>query len=255
MKIQYLSDIHLEFYKDPYSLVKKIVPNDESDILILAGDITVWDAGWQNNPAFQWFSDNFKHTIYIPGNHEYYNKYPYLSKNPINEKIRDNVYLLNNDFIEIDNVRFICSTLWSKIDPINSFYVVNSLSDYRRIYQEQENYPIGEKLTVPFVNDVCELSKKFIFESISNELNNVVITHHLPSYACIHPRFKGDNINSGFANNDIDDKIFDSNIKYWIFGHSHADVDDIDFDGTILTSNQYGYNGENTNFKPKNIIL
>ena len=53
-----------------------------------------------------------------------------------NIKIRENVHILNNDYIDIDNYRFICSTLWTQIKPVDSYYVVKSMDDFRKIKQE-----------------------------------------------------------------------------------------------------------------------
>ena len=73
MRIQYASDLHIEFkantlylQENPLSVV--------GDILVLAGDIMLFG---KNSLAqhlfFDWCADNFQETYIIPGNHEYYN--------------------------------------------------------------------------------------------------------------------------------------------------------------------------------------
>lgn len=260
MKIQYLSDLHLEFYNDDHiSIIEKYIDTKDTDVLILAGDIDVWSVGWESSPIYNWFSKNFKHTIYIPGNHEYYPKKVKLSKKPINYKIRDNVYIIDNDYIDIDNVRFIGSTLWSNIFPDKEFQIMKSMNDFKKIQQDEINTSFGYesyKLSVPFLNEVNKISKDFIFNNLSNEKNNLVITHHLPSFSCISPVYKGNVLNSAFANNDLDYKIMDSNIKYWIYGHSHGNMDDFYLNNTMLTANQLGYPHEITrSFKSKFIHI
>ncbi len=61
MKIHILSDLHTEF--TDFS-----PPDNDADIVILAGDIGVGLGG------IEWAADKFPKTpvIYVPGNHEYY---------------------------------------------------------------------------------------------------------------------------------------------------------------------------------------
>ena len=91
MKVQYMSDLHLEFGDMP-------IPEVVGDVLVLAGDIHVGADGvnWINAAAKQ-----FKYVIYILGNHEFYhNDMPalisYLSQDHIFDK---NVHFLDNDTV------------------------------------------------------------------------------------------------------------------------------------------------------------
>jgi predicted phosphohydrolase len=255
MKIQYLSDLHLEFYRDSNieKILEKYIDVDDSDILLLLGDIDVWCVGWDKSPIYNWFSENFKHTIYIPGNHEYYSGTYKLSKKKLNIKIKDNVYILNNDYIDIEGVRFLGSTLWTNIKPQESYYILKGMVDYRKIKVDEYN-DLGNKLTIPFVNNLNDISKEFIFNNLSKD-KNIVLTHHLPSYSCINDYYKGSVLNSAFANSDLDNKIMNSNIDYWIYGHSHGEKEDLNLNGTILSCNQVGYPQENIGFNKKYIIL
>ncbi len=72
MKIQYASDLHLEFifnnaYIEKYPLIA------EGDILILAGDIIPFSLIDKAKNFFNYISDNFLMTYWVPGNHEFYN--------------------------------------------------------------------------------------------------------------------------------------------------------------------------------------
>lgn len=69
MKIQYASDLHLEFGANT-SILKEHPIKPAGDILVLAGDTGyLGDKGLIYHPFWDWVSDNFKEVIAIPGNH------------------------------------------------------------------------------------------------------------------------------------------------------------------------------------------
>lgn len=72
VKIQYASDLHLEFMEN--TLYLETYPlQPVADILVLAGDTGyLGDEGFVKHPFWDWASENFKQVIVIPGNHEFY---------------------------------------------------------------------------------------------------------------------------------------------------------------------------------------
>lgn len=94
MRIQYASDLHLEFPENEYFLSKNpLVP--EGDILILAGDIIPFSMLDRHLDFFKCLSDQFENVYWIPGNHEYYHSDLQTDLNQVNEKLEDNVNLVN----------------------------------------------------------------------------------------------------------------------------------------------------------------
>ncbi len=78
-------------------------------------------------------SDDFEQTYLIPGNHEYYGGFDVQSALvKTNEKLLDNVTMINNDVVNYEGVRFIFSTFWSNI-CLYVLEVTRGLMDFHRI--------------------------------------------------------------------------------------------------------------------------
>ena len=73
MRIQYCSDLHLEFDGNlPYLNQNPWV--DGGEILILSGDIVPLHEKDLNHPFFDKISQLYEIVFWLPGNHEYYHK-------------------------------------------------------------------------------------------------------------------------------------------------------------------------------------
>lgn len=239
MKVQYCSDLHIEFPENrEYLKTNPIKP--EGDILILAGDIVPFAAIENHKDFFDYLSDNFKYTYWVPGNHEYY-YYDITQKSGfINEKIRENIYLINNSSVIHKNIKLILTTLWTKINPINQQIIKRRMSDFHVI-----NYK-DESLKPAQYNQFHEESLRFL----KNEINKpesekiIVVTHHVPTFFNYPEIYKGDILNEGFGV-ELFDFIEKSKINYWIFGHHHFNPDGFTVGNTKLLTNQLGYVSRN----------
>lgn len=101
MKIQVLSDLHIEFR--PFD-----IPDTDADVVVLAGDIHLGIKG------IIWAIKNIsnKPVIYVLGNHEYYGQtYPKLIKKLKETSTGTNVQILENELIQIGGVNFLGCTL------------------------------------------------------------------------------------------------------------------------------------------------
>src|SRR5690606_14966360 len=132
MKIQYCSDLHLEFPENKNFLLEKPI-KPKAEILILAGDIVPFAVIDKHQDFFDYMSENFKYTFWIPGNHEYYYSDINNRIGSFEEKIRENVFLLNNVVKEMDGIDFIFSTMWTRISSGRQFLIQQSLSDFKVI--------------------------------------------------------------------------------------------------------------------------
>jgi len=154
MKLQFASDLHLEHIDDDIESIQFtdiIIPSAE--ILALVGDICTYDS-LLLIPFIEWCSKNFQYVLWIPGNHEYYNNKG-ISMKQLDVIYREicskftNIHYMNNCTLVIDNIAFICTTLWSHIPDENRKRVRKELNDYKYIY-----FTEGVKITVNNVNDI-----------------------------------------------------------------------------------------------------
>ena len=73
MKIQYASDLHLEFTPN-FNLVKSIPFEAVGDVLVLAGDIGyLHERKTYETRFWKWASEHYKQVLIVPGNHELVN--------------------------------------------------------------------------------------------------------------------------------------------------------------------------------------
>ena len=253
MKIQYASDLHLEFEENTDYLISNPL-KVTGDILILAGDIHVFGSeGFMENPFWDWASKNYKQVIIAYGNHEYYKECDLSTmKDGYKYKIRDNVYYYYNCVITIDDIDIIVSTLWSYINKENELACQMGVNDFRLIKYN------GNVLTPEIFNNEHKKCLDFIKKSIneSKAKIKIVVTHHVPSDLLNAKEFQGSDINNAFIV-DLTDYIKKCGAKYWIFGHSHRNVIK-KIGGTNCICNQLGYvmggGNENDNFSSDKCI-
>ena len=235
MKVQYASDLHLEFPENKQFL-KTNPLKPMGDVLVLAGDIVPFAVMDKHKDFFSYISDHFETTYWIPGNHEYYSFDAATKCGELNERIRDNVFLVNNITIQQDSVQFIFSTLWSKISPANEWLIEKRISDFHVIKYN------GYRFSSVQFNRLHEESLSFIKQELHhhNTGKTIVATHHVPTYLNYSEKYRGDTLNEAFAV-ELFDLIEDSGPDFWIFGHSHHNTTHFEIGKTHVLTNQLGY--------------
>lgn len=251
MKIQYASDLHLEF-NDNYHILKNLPMKVCGDILVLAGDIAYFgDDLYGAYPFWDWASENYQQVLVALGNHEFYNYYDLSTMHDgLEGEIRHNVHYYYNKVIHIEDTDFIISTLWSHIVKENAYITERGVSDFHRILYGEDF------LTFTNFNKENERCVEFIKNNVSDSKakHKIVVTHHVPSYQLMSPEFSGSKINGAFTV-ELADYIEKSGIDYWIYGHSHRNIDKT-IGKTHCVCNQFGYafHNEDSTFDRSKVI-
>ncbi|OOQ57552.1 metallophosphoesterase [Mucilaginibacter pedocola] len=235
MVIQYCSDLHLEFFSNrEFVDGNPLLPIGE--VLILAGDIVALNSINHSNSFFNYVSDNFRETYWVPGNHEYYHGDLESRVGPFTEKIRPNVTLMNNTVIEEENVQLIFSTLWSSIQPNMAWQIERGMNDFYQITNS------GKRFDTLAYNELHTRAAKFLDGELSRSTpkKRVVVTHHVPTFRNYPPEYLGSALNQAFASN-LDGLIETTAPDYWIFGHHHRNIPPFNIGSTTMLTNQLGY--------------
>jgi len=234
-KLQYASDLHLEFPANK-EFLKQHPLQPVGNVLVLAGDIVPFAIMDKHQDFFSLLSDKFETVYWLPGNHEYYHFDIAERSGILNEKIRSNVFLVNNYSVIHNNIKLIFSTLWSKISEGHQWQIENSLNDFRQIKNN------GFRFSAEKYNELHETSLSFLKKEITKttEQQMAVFTHHCPTFINYPEQFKGDLFNEAFAV-ELFDLIAPSNVNYWIYGHHHTNTPEFSIGNTKLIANQLGY--------------
>lgn len=252
MLLQYASDLHLEFPENKaYLKANPLQPLGE--ILLLAGDLLPFILIDKHADFFNYVSDHFKHTYWIPGNHEYYHFDAATKSGTFCEKIRSNVSLINNQTVILDDARLIFSTLWSKISPQHQLYISSNMNDFHLIKYN------GHLFSFEQYNQLHTDSLAFVKNELDQKepaLKNIVVTHHVPTYYHYPEQYKGSLLADAFAV-ELFDLIERTQPDVWIYGHHHINISDFKISNTLLLTNQLGYvrHQEHLSFETGKTIL
>ena len=238
MKIQYASDLHLEF-ADNRNYIDGGGIEPVGDVLVLAGDVSyLGDRNMMKLRFWDWCAEHFLETFIVPGNHEFYNGYDIAqTMQDFEYEYRENVRYLNNSSIMLDDTELFFTTLWTKISPLFLWEIQRGMNDFRRGVLD------GERFTANDVDGLHKRSLEWLDSALkaSTAAHKVVVTHHCPTLRDEFNGHHGGVLNTAFQV-DMDDFIEQSGADYWIYGHTHyAGGSGSKIGNTTLLCNQLGY--------------
>jgi hypothetical protein len=264
-RIQYVSDLHLEFYGGKVVFPQHLRP--AARYLALAGDI-----GQPGDREFHAFLDytsrHWDRVFYVPGNHEYYtrlaaSKWAHHPPTPFHKRHADlreivgayrNIHFLDATtpayFCESENVAVVGATLWSHVPDESLVDARLEMNDYSQIPVACGSDGDGggsgvRRLHPDDTNHFHATDRRAIAEQIDiwkrRSADVCVITHHMPSFGLVSPRFRGDRLSCCFASSCED--LMQPHVRAWIYGHTHnAAITAIG--KTITACNSRGYPNE-----------
>lgn len=234
MTIQYCSDLHLE-QPENAKWLKANPLKPVAEVLILAGDIVPFVEMDQYQAFFDYCSDHFKTTYWLPGNHEYFGGDITNRSGSFRESIRPNVILLNNQVEQLEKLTLIFSTLWSHITAAAEWEVARVVTDFRSITYE------GERFRPLHSNQLHRECRQFIDSAVAKATSSrIVVTHHVPTFMHYPKQFNGSSVNEAFAT-ELFEYIESSLIAAWIYGHHHQNTPVFRIGNTRMLTNQLGY--------------
>lgn len=162
MKFALASDVHLEF--GPL----EIRNTEAADVLVLSGDICVIDdlqlpderhfndnAASKSNQFYAFFeqcAQEFKHVVYVLGNHEHYHGDFATSVTKLKACLGyiTNLHVLDKEHVVLEGVIFFGATLWTDMnrgDPLTMQDVARRMNDFRTV--NNSNTVVNYRRAVP----------------------------------------------------------------------------------------------------------
>ena len=278
MKIQLLSDLHLEAH--PHWVP---TPAPGADLLVLAGDIGSYQSGSsltdtdfglaRFSPQLGWPTP----VLFVPGNHEY----DALDFDLAHQRLQGTCERLGITWLEREvlvwppapgpapqrAVRFVGTTLWSDFDALAptsassstpaSGLLAQQLKSRDKAFRAANYYlkktggsRLGEPLLAPAVREQALVCQQWLTQALAQPFDGttVVVTHFAPSLLSADPRYGLTPGTAGFCN-ALDALL--PQAQLWLHGHLHA-PSDYHAHGCRVVANPLGYarKNEQAAFKP-----
>lgn len=253
MKLDFLSDLHLEFGTETL---------EGGEVLLLAGDVCVADylrkertdkyARRHRARYEQFFKEEcakYEKVYYVMGNHEHYSGRFDRTESLLREALKDtNVELLQNQVVKLTpSWSLFGSTFWTDLNKGDYFAIQAAkthMNDFKEIEVEKK-----VKLTPTVTmseHEVALWRLGEVLESLEKGENLIVMSHHAPHFGSIAERYRGSLLNYSYYS-DKERLILDNpQIKYWLHGHVHTDFD-YEIGECRVLCNPRGYVGVDTN--------
>ena len=240
MKIWVLSDIHTELTQG-WDLPGP-AERPDFDVLVMAGDLV---PGMER--GVRWLRERVsdRPVIYIPGNHEAYGQDVDRTVEKAKETaVSSNVHVLNDEAVVIDDVQFVCSTMFTDFalfhDQQAAMHVAGRMmNDFRRIRTDYYARRFTPADALRRHQDSRAFVERTLAESLLGLRGRVVVTHHGPHRDARRSGQENDLISAAYTS-DLKDLIVAGGADAWIYGHLHISDDRL-IGRTRVVSNSKGY--------------
>jgi hypothetical protein len=272
MKLQLLSDLHLEVQAD-----WQAQPAPDADLLVLAGDIGSYQAGTRLadinfgltrfSPLHGWPTP----VVFVPGNHEYdgldFDEAHDLLKTVCQRLgiiwLERETLVWPNPGLRGQAIRLVGTTLWTDFDALavqatgHTDLAAAQLKAREKAFRAANYYlrtmgttRQGEPLLAPAVREQGLRCQAWLQQVLHQPFDGdtVVITHFAPSLHSADPRYGLTPGTAGFCN-ALDDWL--ALASHWLHGHLHTALR-YHHRGCEVIANPLGYarKHEQVNFSP-----
>ena len=253
MKIQLLSDLHLEAH--PHW---QATPLPGADLLVLAGDIGSYQSGSlladadfglaRFAPRHGWPTP----VLFVPGNHEYDGQDFDAAHARLQEVCtRLGLVWLERQSVVLGGVRFLGTTLWSDFDALAATQAPPLQLRARDKAFRAANFYLrktgGTRADAPFLAEAVRAQGLVCQQWLHHALftpyagPTVVVSHFAPSLRSADPRYGLTPGTAGFCN-ALDGWL--GQARLWLHGHLHA-PSDYQHAGCRVVANPLGYARKN----------
>jgi predicted MPP superfamily phosphohydrolase len=256
LKIVYASDLHIEIngWNKDSGMSKSFEPGD---VLILAGDTvpasyildyrTDKEARKIKAACIRFANQVFKQyrkVIMIMGNHEHYHYRYEETYDTLKEwwSKWPQVEVVENEVVTVDDVRFLCTTLWTDMNGMNPVDIQTcgaGMNDYHCIKSGLDFRPIRPEYTIRRFQKAMEFLESQL--SVEYPGTTVLVTHHSPTNYGSAPQYRaGRGLNSAYYTS-LEGWILDRpQIAAWVHGHTHF-THTMQVGSAWIFANQMGY--------------
>lgn len=251
VRIQIVSDLHIEFYDASTTKDLDFLITPQAPILALLGDI-----GYACSDQLRDFlhsqCDRFEKVLFLAGNHEYYNKrgdmYSMREQCDWMRTVcseRPNLYFMEREAMVLNGVVVLGTTLWSEIPRDMLHMAETHMNDYHLTYNHSPGQiprHLKSEETLAIYRESIRWIETKLQKAKDQNQKVVVLTHHTPMLnGTSHPRYAGSDITCCFSS-DLKELLLESspNLVAWACGHTHYNFDFMVGDVRVV-SNQRGY--------------
>lgn len=253
MKIKLLSDLHFEFHDMPAEKVFPDLADQDFDVLVLAGDIGVFQPmdishfrgnEWARQRCVTSVVKDLaqlsgRPVVYVTGNHEYFGYGP--PKKDYETTIRDVDARIAEALAGVPLVHFLYTKRPSATIGGVTFHGSTGWYPDAWLRAQECDWIDFAYVSPAEVTKEHDAWRRYLSSNLKE--GDIAVSHMLPCAQAISPRWKGDGSNC-FFNSGMDKIIADKKPAAWLFGHTHDSVSEVVDHGdkaTALYANPYGY--------------
>ncbi|WP_296405079.1 metallophosphoesterase [Psychrobacter sp.] len=230
MKLQVLSDLHIDSYEKRQLPLGSLVSTD-ADVILVAGDTANSDTGmlWLQQQA----ELNNKPLFTIAGNHEYFSE----DVQSFDEKLKKwdtfdesgfkGLKFLQCQHIDIGEFRLLGCTLWTDYEfeatAETRDLVMTFMRDYRQIMSGHQLF--SPEVSIEIHHKHRAWLKQALIEAYEEGKTVIVMTHHSVTPRSVSPKYAGLPSNAAFVT-DLSSWMHQVWApKLWLHGHTHEAFD------------------------------